>query len=74
LADYGIIVPPAMSFVKAFDTDEPRFGGQGRIAQAQRFEPETVRRGDELIQQIKLYLPARTAIVLEGVARRRQKG
>jgi 1,4-alpha-glucan branching enzyme len=73
-ADYGIIVPPAMSFVKAFDTDEPRFGGQGRIARAQRFEPETVRRGDELIQQIKLYLPARTAIVLEGVARRRQKG
>jgi hypothetical protein len=46
------------------DTDETRFGGQGRIAAGQKFVPEDVLLGDECIRQIKLYLPARTALVL----------
>ena len=50
-----------------FDTDEERFGGQGRIEGSQRFEPQLVRDGAEFVQQIRLYLPARTAVVLKRV-------
>ena len=62
--DYGILVPPATRWRHCFDTDEERFGGQGRIESAQRFAPQLVRSGAELVQQIRLYLPARTAVVL----------
>ena len=65
--DYGIIVPPAKTWRHVFDTDEERFGGQGRIAAGQEFAPVTVHdeSHNELVQQIKLYLPARTAMVLK---------
>ena len=62
--DYGIIVPPATKWKHLFDTDEPRFGGQGRIAEKMVYEPFLVDDGKELVQQIKLYLPSRTALVL----------
>ena len=65
--DYGILVPPATCWRHLFDTDEKRFGGQGRIESAQRFEPQLIRDGAELVQQIRLYLPARTALVLKRV-------
>ena len=48
------------------DTDEPRFGGQGRIAPGTLHEPVDAMdeaRG-EIVQKIRLYLPARTAVVL----------
>jgi 1,4-alpha-glucan branching enzyme len=66
--DYGILVPPATRWRHLFDTDEKRFGGQARIKPRQRFEPGLVPDGGELVQQIKLYLPARTAVVLKRVA------
>jgi 1,4-alpha-glucan branching enzyme len=66
-ADYGILVPPATRWRHLFDTDEERFGGQGRIEGSQRFEPQLVRDGAEFVQQIRLYLPARTAVVLKRV-------
>ena len=63
--DYGIQVPPSLSRAQlVLDTDETRFGGQGRIAPDQTFFPTDTRMGDELIRQIQLYLPARSAIVL----------
>ena len=62
---YGIIVPPATVWEPLLNTDEKRFGGQGRIKPEQTFTPQLVPRGNELIQQIQLYLPARTAIVLK---------
>jgi 1,4-alpha-glucan branching enzyme len=62
--DYGILVPPATRWRHLFDTDEKRFGGQGRIKPQQRFEPFLVLDGGELVQLIRLYLPARTAVVL----------
>ena len=64
---YGIIVPPATKWRHLFDTDEERFGGQGRIAKGGEYIPELVPWHDELVQQIKLYLPARTATVLNMV-------
>ena len=63
-ADYGVLVPPATRWRHLLDTDEVRFGGQGRIASGQVFEPALVPDRGELVQQIKLYLPARTAVVL----------
>ena len=61
---YGITVPPASSWRHLIDTDEPRFGGQGRIAGGCVYNPELVECDGELVQQIRLYIPARTAIVL----------
>ena len=68
-ADYGILVPPATKWRHLFDTDEERFGGQGRIAAGQIYEPALVydANHDEIVQQIKLYLPSRTATVLKRV-------
>ena len=66
-ADYGVIVPPATRWEHLFDSDEVRFGGQGRIASGQRYEPALVKAGEELVQQLRLYLPARTVTVLRHV-------
>jgi len=65
---YGVMTPPGGRYRLALDTDEVRFGGQGRLARAQMYVPESVLRGDERIEMVKLYLPARTAVVLERVA------
>ncbi len=64
---YGILVPPATEWKHLFDTDEVRFGGQGRIARGAKYGPGLVPWRDELVQQIRLYLPARTATVLNMV-------
>ena len=64
-ADYGVLVPPATTWDHLFDSDEVRFGGQGRIAAGGEYIPELVQHGPELVQMIKLYLPARTAVVLK---------
>ena len=66
-ADYGIMVPPAAKYRHLFDTDEVRFGGQGRIRKGTLHEPYLVPARGELVQQIRLYLPSRTAIVLKRV-------
>ena len=63
--DYGLIVPPATKWRHLFDTDEMRFGGQDRVAAGQDFDPVLVKDRGELVQQIRLYLPSRTAIVLK---------
>ena len=63
--DYGVLVPPGGTYRLLFDSDERRFGGQGRIAAGQEFWPANVEQGDEIVQQIRLYLPARTALVLQ---------
>ncbi|MBQ7234862.1 MAG: alpha amylase C-terminal domain-containing protein [Kiritimatiellae bacterium] len=62
--DYGVLVPPATEWRHLFDSDEVRFGGQGRIAPGGDHLPQLVRSGEELVQMVKLYLPARTAVVL----------
>lgn len=63
-SDYGVLVPPGGMYRLLMDSDETRFGGQGRIAAGQEFWPTNVEHGDEIVQQITLYLPARSAIVL----------
>ena len=63
--DYGVMVPPGTKWKHLFDSDETRFGGQGLIAPGQVYEPALVEDRGELVQQIKLYLPARTVTVLK---------
>ena len=65
--DYGILVPPASDWKHLFDTDEPRFGGQGRVEPGAVYAPSLVLDADrnEIVQQVRLYLPARTAVVLK---------
>ena len=64
---YGVTVPPASDWKHLFDTDEPRFGGQGRIRKGEVYSPVLVLDTalNEFILQVKLYLPARSAIVLK---------
>ena len=68
-ADYGVLVPPASDWRHLLDTDEPRFGGQGRIQPGAVYAPQLVLDAgrNEWVQQIRLYLPARTAVVLRRV-------
>ena len=61
---YGVMVPPATAWRHVLDTDDARFGGQGRIGAGALYRPALVRDRGELVQQIRLYLPARTAVVL----------
>ena len=65
--DYGVIVPPATKWRHLFDTDELRFGGQGRICPSQEYAPELTESKGELVQMVKFYLPARTALVMRRV-------
>lgn len=63
--DYGIMVPPGHQFKLVLDTDEVRFGGQGRIRGAQLLTPISTVQNSERVEYVQLYLPARTALVLE---------
>ncbi len=67
---YGVLVPPATSWHHVLDTDETRFGGQGRVEGGRVYEPSLVYDAShrELVEQIRLYLPARTALVLKKAA------
>lgn len=62
--DYGI--PVKGKFRIILDTDDPLFGGQGRIDSDQTYfsMPDHNRYGVTAPHHLKLYLPARTAIVL----------
>jgi len=62
--DYGIEVP-AGTYHLLLNSDEPRFGGHDRITADQRFFPSAVTDGETTRLMIKLYLPARTALVLQ---------
>jgi 1,4-alpha-glucan branching enzyme len=61
--DYGIPVPEGR-YKYLFSTDELRFGGFGRLDETQSYHSLMVQ-DDSKQQQIKLYIPSRTAIVLE---------
>ena len=64
---YGVQVPPGASCRRLFDTDEVRFCGQGRIEDSGALHSIRVfdESRDEYVWQVRLYLPARTAIVLK---------
>ncbi len=65
VTDFPVAAPPGGKFTLLFSTDDVEFGGQGRIASPQEFHPaEEVREGVKAAF-IRVYLPCRTAMVLE---------
>jgi 1,4-alpha-glucan branching enzyme len=65
LSDYPLEVVPG-EYRWVLDTDEKRFGGQGRIAAGQKYLTTPVVEGNVQRNFIRVYLPARTALVIEG--------
>ena len=63
-ADFPVMTPPGR-YRLVLDTDSPAFGGQGRIAPGQVFFAVPEIEGSEQIHRIRVYLPCRTAMVLE---------
>lgn len=63
VTDYPIEALPG-EYVLALDTDEARFGGQGRLAPGQRCFTQPAVSGNTLRHCLKVYLPCRTAAVL----------
>lgn len=61
--DWEIRVPPG-DYVLELNTDSPTFGGQGRIADGQVYRAFSEIVGREQVEAIRVYLPARTAIVV----------
>lgn len=58
----GLTIPaPTGSYSVILDTDAPDFGGQGRVDDSLTYSTRKAKQGDELA----LYLPARTALVLQ---------
>lgn len=66
LVDYPLIVPPGV-YRHALDTDNEHFGGFNRVIQGQEFPLTTIDRENERCFAIRLYLPARTALVIERI-------
>lgn len=65
--DYGVLVP-AGRYRLVLDTDETRFGGQGRLTPDQAFVSRPALEGAECVDRVSVYLPARTALVLRHEA------
>jgi len=63
-AGYSVVVPPG-SYRGVLDTDERRFGGLGRITSDQEYPVAVEPRGRENCLVIRVYLPSRTALVLQ---------
>ena len=63
LDGYAVPVPPGR-YRGVLDSDERRFGGQGRIAPNQEYPVVAETRGAERCLAIRVYLPCRTALVL----------
>ncbi len=68
VTDYLIEVPPG-SYVLVLDTDEIRFGGQGRLLPGQHYVTAPIVEGQTLRHCIRIYMPCRTALVLRRIAR-----
>lgn len=70
---YHVMVPPATRWRHLLDTDEKRFAGLGRIEPSLDYEPVLVHAHGELVQAVRLYLPSRTAVVLEETTKKRKE-
>lgn len=64
LNDHAVMVPPG-KYRGVMDSDSRRFGGQERIAPGQTYPVVREVRGQETCLVIRVYLPCRTALVLQ---------
>jgi 1,4-alpha-glucan branching enzyme len=63
-SDLPVLVPPGR-YRGVLNTDSEAFGGLGRIEENQDYPVFDEREGRELVQRVHVYLPSRTALVLE---------
>ena len=63
-ADYAVLVPPG-SYKLLLDSDRTEFGGQGRVAPDQVFAATREVHENQALDYIRVYLPTRTALILE---------
>ncbi len=63
VCDFAVLVPPG-AYRGVFNSDETVYGGQGRIQTDQEYPAFSEVRNRELCHFIRVYLPARTALVL----------
>lgn len=64
LVDHPLVVPPGR-YRGILNTDAAEFGGQGRIPNGIEYSIFRELRGCEQVDTIRLYLPPRTALVIE---------
>ena len=66
--DYAIPVAPGKYRLR-LDTDATKFGGQGRVTPGQEFLtiPDDDRQNAAAQHRLRIYMPARTALVLEKI-------
>ena len=67
-ADWKVMVPPG-AYRLVLSTDDAAFGGQNRIEAPQVFHARAEREGDNAVDKLSVYLPSRTAMVLERLPR-----
>jgi 1,4-alpha-glucan branching enzyme len=65
-ADFPVDVPEG-HYHLILNTDEPRFGGNGLVEENQTYHTMSFLEGNQTRHQIKIYIPARTGLVLEPV-------
>jgi 1,4-alpha-glucan branching enzyme len=63
VSDYPVRVPPG-KYRGILNSDELRFGGQGRITADQAYPLLTETRESECVFLLRVYLPCRTALLL----------
>jgi 1,4-alpha-glucan branching enzyme len=63
-SDLPVLVPPGR-YCGVLNTDSAAFGGLGRIEEEQDYPVFDEREGRELVQRVRVYLPSRTALVLQ---------
>jgi 1,4-alpha-glucan branching enzyme len=68
-ADYRIQVPPG-TYRMLLDSDAPEFGGHGRLNPDQVHHSLPMENDETAVHRLSLYLPSRTAIVLERKGQR----
>ncbi len=68
VSEYPVLVPPSPNGYRlVLSTDDRLFGGHDRIQPGQHFALLEEMRGNERCGIIKVYLPCRTAMVVEKV-------
>jgi 1,4-alpha-glucan branching enzyme len=64
--DYEVEVLPG-EYRLVLDSDSPAFGGHGRVAPGQKFFTRAVQEGAVLRHKVSVYLPSRSALVLQRI-------
>jgi 1,4-alpha-glucan branching enzyme len=64
VAGYPLLVPPGRRYRGLLNSDSVAYGGQGRIQENQEYPVYDEVEGAERVTRIRIYLPARTALVV----------